>query len=76
VRNILSKSVEYKTRLRVQRGPVYWLYGPEASGSFRRHDLYSGLVTELGNLHEDVKLLQGYRMDSLAVKGKCTIGSP
>ena len=41
--------------------------------SFRRHELYSGSVTELGNLDIDARLLKATLLDSLAAKGKCTI---
>ena len=41
--------------------------------SFRRHELYPGLVTELGNLDIDARLLKATISDLLAAKGKCTI---
>ena len=44
--------------------------------SFRWHELYPGLIMELGNLHGDDRLLLRLPVRMLAVKGKCTTGSP
>lgn len=57
--NIQSKATKYVTELKVGLATTLnteatclfsvWL------ASFRWHELYSGLITELGNLHDDVK---------------------
>ena len=44
--------------------------------SYRRHELYPGLVMELGNLHNDVcRSLKLPLMDSLTDKGEGTTGA-
>ena len=44
--------------------------------SYRGQELYSGLVTELENLHVDDRLSLKQSEREPTVKGKCTIGSP
>ena len=45
--------------------------------SQRRHELYPGLITELGNLHNDDSWsLKLPPMDPLTDKGKGTTGTP
>jgi len=70
--------MKYDTELKVMLAltlitEVTYLFSVRLA-SFRWQELYSGLFTELGNLHTDVRLqIRRTAKDMLVVKGKCTI---